>query len=571
MRQSNIIIGNYIGTDVSGTLAIGNTEGVSFNCGSSHNRVGGSTPGEGNLISGNSNNGVAIGDPDTMGNAVIGNFIGTDVSGAIPLANVAMGVRLGIGADGNTVGGTTTGDRNVISGNGRDGVHIWAGRTNRVVGNYIGVKATGDAALGNHDNGVWIGAGAQQNTIGGITAAERNIISGNGNGVWMHNPGTDQNVIIGNYIGTDASGTAPIPNTSNGVGMMDGPQSNRVGGSTAGERNIISGNGQDGVLLSILAPIGNTVSGNYIGTNAAGTAALPNGMHGVQIVGGAAQNIIGGSTPGERNVISGNQRYGIRISDLGTDGNIVTGNFIGVDSTGTAALGNNSQGIVIAFAAKHNRIGGVTSGERNVVSGNGCFGIGLGDPGTAENVVLGNYVGLNASGMAALGNGCEGVVIAEGPQGNIIGGDSPAARNVISGNARDGLTVSGSGTMNNIVSGNYIGISASGTITVPNRGNGVTINSGASSNTIGGVAAGERNMISGNGNGVWIDGTGTSNNVMIGNYIGLNPSGTAALAMSTMAWALLPAHSTTGSADRLRVSGISSAAVERRIHRRHRY
>jgi hypothetical protein len=429
---------------------------------------------QGNLIIDGSGAGVILdgsGTPtDTVGVNITSN--GNTVKGLQILSFPDGGVAISGGAKNNTIGGDTPEERNVVSGNGGSGVRIKGSGTdaNTVSGNFIGTDASGTAALGNL-LGVYIYDGAKSNTIGGATAGERNVISGNDfHGVAIYavpNPGTDANTVSGNYIGTDVSGTASLGNGSNGVKVAHGAKNNVIGGDTPGERNLISGNGGNGVLMEDQGTGNNTVSGNWIGTDVNGTAALPNDGHGVEIVGGAKNNTVGGSTDGERNVISGNESYGIRISDEGTDSNIVSGNYIGVDATGLAALGNDEDGVVIAHGARHNRVGGETAGERNVISANGCLGVALGDPGTSENVVSGNYIGVDAAGAAALGNGCEGVLISEGAQNNIVGGASIEAGNLIAHNSQAGVLVEGSGSTGNTMSHNAI--TSNGGVGIENR------------------------------------------------------------------------------------------------------
>jgi hypothetical protein len=470
---------------------------------------------------------------DTVGISITSN--GNTVKGLQILSFPDAGVAISGGGKNNTIGGDTPGERNVISGNGGIGVLIKGSGTdaNTVIGNYVGTDASGTTALGNL-LGVYIYDGAKNNTIGGTTAGERNVISGNDfHGVAIYavpNPGTDANAVSGNYIGTDATGTAALGNGSNGVRVAHGAKNNVIGGDTPEERNLISGNGGNGVLVEGEGTDNNTVSGNYIGTDINGTAALANGGHGIEIIGDAKDNTIGGSTDGERNVISGNESYGIRIGGGGVEGNVVSGNYIGVDATGLAGLGNDGDGVIVASGATDNRVGGTTAGERNVISANGCLGVGLGDFGTNGNVISGNYIGVDAAGTAALGNGCEGVIISDGPQNNIVGGDTPGERNVISGNENHGVRIAGSDTTSNTVSGNYIGTDVNGTAALANAEHGVVINNSAQDNTIGGSSPGEGNLISGNtDDGVRISGFGAEGNVVIGNHIGLDSSGTAVL------------------------------------------
>ena len=401
---------------------------------------------------------------------------------------------------------------------------------NVIAGNYIGTNASGVSCLANGLNGVFVGAGAQNNTIGGDSPADRNLISCNGwEGVGIHGSGTTGNVVSGNYIGVDRLGTTSRANTLDGVRIYGGAQNNTVGGDTEGERNVISGNLENGVHIAGEDTTDNVVSGNYIGVDATGTTALPNYDDGVRII-DAPDNLIGGDTPGERNVISGNDKYGIHILNEGTVGNTVSGNYIGVDESGTEALGNGNHGVRISNA-HNNLIGGDTEGERNVISGNGNDGVKIIN-GATGNVVSGNYIGVDATGATALPNHDDGVDIFSGSD-NLIGGDAPGKRNVISGNVEDGVRIVHRAT-GNVVSGNYIGVDASGVAAIPNNRHGVYIGGGARNNVIGGNTEGERNVISGNGHaGVWIGGDLpeiTSGNTVLGNYIGLLADGVTSLA-----------------------------------------
>ncbi|MEG4466823.1 DUF4347 domain-containing protein, partial [Microcoleus sp. AT9_B5] len=226
------------------------------------------------------------------------------------------------------------------------------------------------------------------------------------------------NVVRGNYIGTNPAGTAAL---ANGFGVFNNAPGNRIGGNSAADRNVISGNTADGVL--ILGGIGgNQVLGNYIGTNATGTTALPNNS-GVTL-NGVPNNTVSG------NVISGN---GTGAVILGADatGNFLTGNFIGTNFDGSATIPNTNTGVFILAGASNNTIGGTTPAARNIISGNGN-GVALFDATTTDNSLLGNFIGVGANGTTALPN-ATGIFIA-GAKNNTIGGTTSQARNIISGN-----------------------------------------------------------------------------------------------------------------------------------------
>ena len=179
--------------------------------------------------------------------------------------------------------------------------------------------------------GVAIHEGAQSNTVGGGSPGDGNVISGNWAGVDIWDSDSNGNVVKGNYIGTDATGTAAFADQAYGVHIKAFAAQNSVGGSSPGERNIISGNNSAGVAMFGGGTNGNTVKGNFIGTDAAGTGALPNAI-GVQIAqnpsGGPQNNSIGGTATGEGNVIAYNTFYGVSVYGTDATGNSIRGNSI---------------------------------------------------------------------------------------------------------------------------------------------------------------------------------------------------------------------------------------------------
>jgi hypothetical protein len=324
----NRITGNYIGTDPDGAGANqGNSRGVYVPEGS-NNVIGGATPSARNVISNNLENGISI-DSDATGTRVLGNYIGTDASGTQDFGNAFHGINIE-GSRDTVIGGATAGERNVISGNQHNGVSIGATGV-KVLGNYIGTDASGTQNLGNASDGVSIGDG-QNNTVGGATAAERNVISGNGGDGVLITGGSEDNRVMGNYVGTGKTGATPLGNSGTGVNVFQA-SGNTLGGTTAGARNVISANGAYGVVIEGFGPgdggvvEGNKVMGNYVGTDASGTKDLGNAYHGVYIS-GAPSNTIGGTQAGERNVISGNGVDGVRIFGDTATGNRVLSNSI---------------------------------------------------------------------------------------------------------------------------------------------------------------------------------------------------------------------------------------------------
>lgn len=411
------------------------------------------------------------------------------------------GIIVSNGSESNTIGGISVGERNVISGNNGNGLHINNSNNNLVVGNYIGTDVNGLSVLGNSEDGIYIEHGAKSNIVGDASPAGRNIISGNRYGLWITGSGTNDNKISGNYIGTDVSGTIALGN-SGGIVVSNEAQLNTIGGSTTGERNIISGN--EGIGIGIEYSDENRISGNYIGINVNGNGALGNGR-GVTIAWDSQINTIGGATTGERNIVSGNRGTGIGIFGSGADDNSILGNYIGTDSTGAIAIGNLYNGISIFSGAQSNIIGGAFAGEGNTISGNERNGLSVSGSGTQENVIKGNYIGTDFSGNSVIGNIQNGVLISDEAQFNIIGGEAESERNIISGNGSDGVEIRGKRTKHNVVSSNYIGLGTDGNTELGNTLNGVYVHTESQSNTI------DRNIIAFNGqNGVSVNGIDTN-------------------------------------------------------------
>ena len=392
--------------------------------GANGNTIGGTTTAARNIISGNAHIGVSIHDSGSNSNLVQGNYIGTNALGTAALPNAFQGVAVFLGAQSNVLGGTATGARNIISGNSSDGSRFLNAGTssNLVQGNYIGLNAAGNAKLPNNGAGVAIVAGATNNTVGSSTSAGgRNVISGNScQGVVMTDAGTNSNKVQGNIIGMNPAGTLSLGNQFGGVDIFGTASSNTIGGTSSASTNFISGNGSAGINISGVGTKSNKVQHNFIGTKLNGTSAVPNNA-GIQIFGGAQKNTIGGTTASVRNVISGNNFQGVAISGSGTKSNTVAGNFIGTNKAGTAALPNTAAGVSIFLGAQSNIIGGPTAASRNVISGNLNQGVTITDSGTKSNQILSNFIGTNAAGTAALANSFSGIDIFTAAS-NIIGG-----------------------------------------------------------------------------------------------------------------------------------------------------
>jgi photosystem II stability/assembly factor-like uncharacterized protein len=374
------------------------------------------------------------------------------------------------------------------------GITLQTNGNNKLEGNIIGLDPSGSVKLQNLGPNIFINTGSTGNIIGGSTASTRNVISGSfAEGISINAADT---VVRGNYIGTNSAGTAALGN-SKGIGWLS---FTATAGNTQVVGNVISGNAATG--LDVTAP--NTIiQGNLIGTNAAGTAKMPNSI-GISVNFNARNSTIGGTTPGERNLISGNG-LGVQLN-LESDGALTfKGNYIGTDITGTLSLGN-SDGVTSNGTAI---IGGTESGAGNLISGNDQFGLTL-NGGSALTKVQGNLIGTDATGQKALGN-ATGISV----PGNLftIGGAQAGARNVISGNQ---VGISLSNSTGTIIQGNYIGVTADGTGPLANSAGAVVLG-GASQTQVGGDLPGEGNTIAFNGSGLSISSFNSTNNRIHGN------------------------------------------------------
>jgi hypothetical protein len=417
------------------------------------------------------------------------------------LGNTLEGIVLG--SANTTVGGTDPEDANVICGNGAQGILIEPGASgNQVLGNQIGIAGPGSSGYyfkaGNGTDGVDIEslgtAGnpssivyASSNVIGGPTAAAGNLISGNhGYGVLIDGVGATLNLVEANYIGPAPGGgytfaEAQPGNLADGVLINNAPD-NQIGGASTSAGNVISANQGNGVNITGVNALGNTVENNVIGLTVDGTTRLGNDQAGVADT--APATMIG---PG--NLISANL-VGVSISGALALGLTVTGDLIGTDISGTLDLGNAKEGVEIQNAG-----GVVVEGNgqgSQVISGN-LIGVEIDGSSSTQNLVEGNDIGTDKSGTAPLGNSNQGILL-EGAADNTIGGTTAAARNVISAN-QWGIQIDGSTATANLVEGNDVGTDSTGTAPLGNEINGILVSGNASNNTIGGTASGQGNTI----------------------------------------------------------------------------
>jgi parallel beta-helix repeat protein len=553
--NATTIEGNLIGTDATGTSGAGNGGyGVQI-YGSSGNTVGGATgmpgTGLGNVISGNALAGVQIFGPTSQlsanYNLVAGNWIGSDK--AKLLGNASDGIQI-FNASYNTIGGTTSGASNVISGNAGNGVLIDAfptltAQSNQVIGNFIGTNPGGSSGIGNLSNGIEILDGIG-NSIGGTTTSgpvvpasiggPGNVISGNTQwGIQILLTGAAPNVansVLGNYIGTGPHGLGSIPNQFGGVLVNDLSISSflpqLIGGSGSGAGNLISGNA--GIGIELLGPqlpsvdptaVGrnNIIEGNLIGLDIQG-APDSNGT-GV-LIDNSPGNVIGGFTSrpgtGPGNIISGNISHGVHILGTSSFVNQILGNAIGTNLTGDAFPNGTSEKLppqgdgVLIEGGLNNTVGGTGAGAANVLSGNvvGVQIAGLNQGNGVilggSNVVAGNLIGTDWTGTQAVANLDVGVFVNNSAQ-NIIG-----PGNVLSANGIAGVELLLGASKANLIVGNIIGTSILGqrfptpkkaTLRSSNPQQGVPVFERAQSNGVviigaSGNTVGEGNSISGN-------------------------------------------------------------------------
>jgi CSLREA domain-containing protein len=609
---NDLVVGNFIGTNVAGTTTAGNQLGIFATIGP--NTIGGTTTDSRNLISGNQ---IGIYEA-ASGDHILGNFIGTAASGTIPLGNTSDGIFFDHGANA-VVGGTAAGSANVISGNGSYGVRI-QGDGNTLQGNFIGTDLSGSVGLPNQQAGVRIGladvAPGNNNTIGGTAAGAGNVIWDNvGQGVNITH-GTGNSVLSNSIndngtLGIDLLGEGKTANDTNDPdtgannvqnfpvieSVIDGTitgtlnsesnktyrieffSNNQCDSSTNGEGEFFVGatsvttNGGGDASISTNSPL--VATGRFVTATATDPSGNTSEFSTCQLAtssgggGGGGPFVVNttndvndgtcdathcslreailaanahanGDGPDDITFAiagSGPQQIAVQPSPLPAvtdpvriDGDTerLTGTGIPADSKAIVlngdGAGTTGDGLVFATGSGGSEVKGLairdfqcaTAAPDPCASG---FGLRLRSDG---NTVDGNYIGLTADGVTPARNKAGGILV-EG-NGNTIGGTTSAERNVVAGNAvsssvRSQILVTGN---TNAVKGNYIGVAANGT-TEQNAVTGVTVQSGAHDNVIGGDKT-VGNIILG-GQGIEINANAGTGNVIAGNNIGLDAAG----------------------------------------------
>ncbi len=328
------------------------------------------------------------------------------------------------------------------------GILITSGYGHRVGGCFLGTDPTGTIARGNQTGLITeiTGLAAAATSvplpsialIGGLDPADRNLLSGNSSVGLAVSFGTTDCVIQNNYIGTDASGEVALPNQGGGIALQSlntlvGGDSLFVGGRFPGA-NVVSGNVGTGILLAFLGQ--NSIVGNFVGTNARGVGAVPNGT-GIQVLASSAQGILW-------NLVSGNSLSGIRV--FHSSGTGIAGNRIGTDLNGNAPLGNGRSGVEIVGSSSGNFVGGTP----NTIAYNQGPGLSIGSDasdGSNDNAVFGNSIHDNGGLGIDLGNdGVTGNNDCDTGRGPNLGQNAP----VLTSAVPSGATTIVRGTLNSV-------------------------------------------------------------------------------------------------------------------------
>jgi hypothetical protein len=488
-----------------------------------------------NVISGNGGNGISLHDADD--NQVAMNFIGTDVTGTVDLGNSGNGILVTDGAERNLIGGSATDGNdptndvfarppqgNLISGNDANGVLVTGKAAQTTLsGNFIGTNVSGNFALGNSLDGVAV-VNARDTSLIGCTLPQDpfvfyNVISGNG-GNGLRVTDSKNTTIQANFFGIGADNDTAVGNALNGV-VIEGNSSNTLMGGPIPLGNVVAANGQNGIVVRDRAS-DFTSYNTFCGLAAfSDNLTLGNGLNGMLITSRGSNILI------RTNVITSNGDNGIEVAGKAR-GVRVVGNIIGLNTNGTVAMGNVNNGVEVGGMAKKIVIGGPQPTfniiPQNTISANGGNGVAVVGH-ASETEVNSGFFGTNVFGNQALGNGNAGVFLGAGSSGTTVGSVDPSLLTVISGNLGNGVEIYS--TSGNSVVGSTIGTDRASLLPLPNAGNGIQIIN-SSDNLIGTTTAPGKgnankrgsapNLIAFNAsNGVLID-SGVQNGI-IGNSI----------------------------------------------------
>ena len=389
---SSTIQNNRIGVDADGNAAGNIGAGIEITENATGNLIG-----PNNVISANGGRGIFVGLSGADDNTISGNRIGVSPDGFSPMGNAFEGILVNA-ADNTTIGGTSASNRNVIGYNGRGGIVVTGGAASTTItGNYVGVGSDGSTDVGNGSNGpgIEVSGDASGTAVGGTADGAGNVISANdGHGVQITGSNTTGTTVQGNAIGTTADETTLLGNDGDGVRVKDGAVAT-IGGTASNARNVVAGNASEIYLSSD----NNVVQGNYVGTNAAG-ADLGSSSTNISITSGSG-NLIGGSAPGAGNVMGNSEN---EIVSVGGTNNTVQGNYIGTNPSGDN-LGTFNAGIDVSGSG--HTIGGTASGEANIISGNGLgvrFRSGTGHSVRGNRIFENSNLGIDLGGDGRTAN-----------------------------------------------------------------------------------------------------------------------------------------------------------------------
>ncbi len=426
---------------------------------------------------------------------------------------------------------------NVISGNGGNGITLDGASDNVIAMNFIGTDAAGSAAegFGNAGQGIYVTRGASGNLIGGPSGGinnptgsknpanavfqrppQGNLISRNGlNGVLI-DENSSNNVLSGNFIGTDESGLTAAGNVVDGVVIRNAPQNSLIG-CTLFENpfvayNVVSGNGGNGVRVESSDNV--TIQANFLGMGADNATSVPNGLNGLVVAGSSANTQVGGVIP-LGNVIAGNTGHGIEVRDT-VSGFISFNTFTGIAAFQEFASPNGLNGILITAT------GGNITVQTCIISGNAAHGIEIG--GNASGVqITDTAAGTNTEIAGAIPNQGSGIVISGTAHNNAIGGYQPSVERAVhmSGNVGYGIAIIDN-AFDNFIYGSFVGLGAGlNPQAIPNGFGGILLGAGTRGTKIGGHEAAFQNTIQGN-TGAGLDIESSTDNEIVKNLITLN-------------------------------------------------
>ncbi len=443
----NSIVANRIGTDPSGKSAIPNGgNGIWITAGSNDNEIGGTrfidagtgrsnnptgskgtvppvfvVPPDGNLVSGNSGNGILI-DGGSENNTLNGNFIGTTANGDGTIGNSADGVRIKKADNNSLIGCKFRNDPfvyyNVASGNGENGLRITNSNNITVQGNFFGIGANNTNVVANKGDGILVEGSSLDTVVGGVIPLG-NVSAGNArNGIEVADAVSGFTTF--NTFGGLLAFKGAAPNGNDGLLVT------ATGGDQTVRTNVFSGNANNGVEIAGDAS-GVDVDPIIAGLNTTGGGVLPNGNDGVLIGGTAHGNLVGGYIQSviPQNVFSGNRAYGVAFVDRAHD-NKLFNSFIGTNTLGFKPLANRRGGVYVGDSAKRNAVGGYPNGsskpQKNLISGNLGNGVTL-TAGSSYTRVIGNWIGLSRSGHRRITNSGTPIVVKPGSLHNTIKGN----------------------------------------------------------------------------------------------------------------------------------------------------